>query len=674
MGDCGFEWLRGCAFVVRDGGRWRYHSVVRELMVRYQWQRSRSRWSLVHGKLAAFYEARRSALGLVAGKEAEDKIWCEYSLEWIYHTICAAPQASVGLALNGFLMALRESSEFALAWAKAIEQAGWETDSQSLRSWGNRLRDQFTEQGEEQHEYIISILKELLRESVIEENMRAIAFNHIGTCYLELNNSNFALNNFQEAIKSDSQNPLFYRGLIQACSRLKLNDEIILACKKAMQFNQDCYFYSTVLAHVYFSQKNYEEATIFCKQAILVKPECNPSHFLVARIYEESQNIEEAIKSYENARLLISRSSLHEDAINIYYRLIRLYFTQDSLGLARKTYESFANIFPAYAVPYLYIVFRDGMKEQSLYLSKVLVDLLPGNIDAHLQLGMIYSHQEKYDLAIKECETILTLDSTNSYACKLLGDIYREKNEFPNAIKYFAQTLTLSDCFTVDIENLEDENNGESVHSHVHMELGSIYIQQGEYHKAIVEYSQSIHINPRNKWAIGNRGQAYQALKHYGEALKDFDSTIELDSESSWATSHRGQIYQFLGQFELSLQDFDRSITLDPKDCEWDCYLRSLTLTKLDRPTEAQTDLQSAIVLAQAKQTEDRTDWQNNFNLALYYLVAGRFDESCGLYDLVSEASRDSIENAIRDLDDYLTLFPDRLQAREVCDRLSSLI
>jgi hypothetical protein len=64
IGDCGFEWLRGCAFVVRDGARWRYHSVVRDQMVRYQWQRSRSRWSLVHGKLAAFYEARRSALGL----------------------------------------------------------------------------------------------------------------------------------------------------------------------------------------------------------------------------------------------------------------------------------------------------------------------------------------------------------------------------------------------------------------------------------------------------------------------------------------------------------------------------------------------------------------------------------------------------------------------------------
>ena len=32
------------------------------------------------------------------------------------------------------------------------------------------------------------------------------------------------------------------------------------------------------------------------------------------------------------------------------------------------------------------------------------------------------------------------------------------------------------------------------------------------------------------------------------------------------------------------------------------------------------------------------------------------------------------IEMAIQDLDDYLTLFPDRLQAREVRDRLSVLV
>jgi hypothetical protein len=32
------------------------------------------------------------------------------------------------------------------------------------------------------------------------------------------------------------------------------------------------------------------------------------------------------------------------------------------------------------------------------------------------------------------------------------------------------------------------------------------------------------------------------------------------------------------------------------------------------------------------------------------------------------------IEEAIRDLDDYLTLFPDRSQAKEIRDRLSALV
>ena len=94
----------------------------------------------------------------------------------------------------------------------------------------------------------------------------------------------------------------------------------------------------------------------------------------------------------------------------------------------------------------------------------------------------------------------------------------------------------------------------------------------------------------------------------------------------------------------------------------------------LDRPTEAQADLQSAIVLAQAIQAKDPIDWQNNFHLALYYLAAGRFEESDGLYDRASEASTDLIEMAIRDLDDYLMLFPDRIQAQEVRDRLSALV
>jgi hypothetical protein len=40
LGDGQFEWLKRCAFVIRDGGRWRYHLVARKQMLRYQLQRS----------------------------------------------------------------------------------------------------------------------------------------------------------------------------------------------------------------------------------------------------------------------------------------------------------------------------------------------------------------------------------------------------------------------------------------------------------------------------------------------------------------------------------------------------------------------------------------------------------------------------------------------------------
>ena len=153
---------------------------------------------------------------------------------------------------------------------------------------------------------------------------------------------------------------------------------------------------------------------------------------------------------------------------------------------------------------------------------------------------------------------------------------------------------------------------------------------------------------------------------------------LEVEDAKNTMAVYRGFIHLMLSDPISSLEDFDSyygtDVEVDLSIDHHTKYLRSLTLTKLDRPTEAQTDLQSAIDLAQAKQAKDPIDWQNNFNLALYYLAAGQIEESCELYDRASEASTEMVEMAIRDLDDYLMLFPDRLQAREVRDWLSALV
>ena len=449
MGDCGFEWLRGCAFVVRDGGRWRYHSVVRELMVRYQWQRSRSRWSAVHAKLAAFYEVRRSALGLEVGKETEDQIWREYSLEWIYHTICAAPQASAGLALNGFLMALKRSRDFSIDWAETIVQAGGETACESIYRWGQRLKNGMIARQEERYEDVIVSLTEILGEHRIEMPLAAVALYERGQCF--------------------------------ACI------------------------------------KRYDESISDLEKAIVIQGD-----------------------------------------IPIY----------------------------------------------------------------HIILGMVYNAYKKHGKSINSHQNALRLNPNIASTYHHLGITYFDCKEFKIAMQY---------------------------------------------------QNKAIEIDPDFKEAFLECGEIFKIKKEYKLALANFEKSIEIDNEYYCAIIRRGLIFQILGNFEQSKYDFNRAIELAP-DQDWYLYLRALTYQKLNNPTEAQTDLQTAIVLAQAKQAQDSIDWQNNFNLALYYLAAGQVEESHGLYDRASEASTDFIEMAIRDLDDYLMLFPDRLQAREVCDRLSALV
>jgi hypothetical protein len=65
-------------------------------------------------------------------------------------------------------------------------------------------------------------------------------------------------------------------------------------------------------------------------------------------------------------------------------------------------------------------------------------------------------------------------------------------------------------------------------------------------------------------------------------------------------------------------------------------------------------------------------NWRNTFNLALYHLAAGEVGDA---YNLVRDAlsngaPSDIIREAIIDLGDFLTLFPDSSQAQAMRDLL----
>nr|MDZ8019099.1 tetratricopeptide repeat protein [Nostoc sp. SerVER01] len=202
---------------------------------------------------------------------------------------------------------------------------------------------------------------------------------------------------------------------------------------------------------------------------------------------------------------------------------------------------------------------------------------------------------------------------------------------------------------------------------------GETYRLMKRYTEALQDFDRAIELDPKDAWAIALRGQTYQSMEQYTQALQDFDRAIELDPKYAWAIALRGQTYLQLKQYNEALVDFNRAIDLNSEN-NWYFYNRALTYLVLNQLDKARTDLTLAIKLAKQDYEKDPKDWLNAFNLALYYLAA-QYDkpaEQLYRYVLSQGASLERINAAIQDLNDFLTVFPNHVQATSMRQLLQS--
>ncbi|MFG2722662.1 tetratricopeptide repeat protein [Streptomyces sp. NPDC048416] len=131
-----FGWLRSLPFVQDEGGRIKYHDVVRAPMQRLQRTSSPQRWRAGHERLAAWYALERAAAGTGAEGRWRDEAWREPRLEELYHRLCADPVGAFGEVLRDGIEACRQGTVTARRWARVIADAGEDANREPLRKWG----------------------------------------------------------------------------------------------------------------------------------------------------------------------------------------------------------------------------------------------------------------------------------------------------------------------------------------------------------------------------------------------------------------------------------------------------------------------------------------------------------------------------------------------------------
>lgn len=95
-----------------------------------------------------------------------------------------------------------------------------------------------------------------------------------------------------------------------------------------------------------------------------------------------------------------------------------------------------------------------------------------------------------------------------------------------------------------------------------HSEMADAYLRNGDYDKAVREYTEAIKLNMKAAEAYKGRGQAYERNNDFASALADYDKAIELTKSDPKLYQLRGSIYERRKDFNRAASDYTEAIRL----------------------------------------------------------------------------------------------------------------
>jgi tetratricopeptide (TPR) repeat protein len=97
-----------------------------------------------------------------------------------------------------------------------------------------------------------------------------------------------------------------------------------------------------------------------------------------------------------------------------------------------------------------------------------------------------------------------------------------------------------------------------------YFEQGNYDYDTGDCSKAIVDYTESIKLDPKNSQTYNNRAYTYMRLRDYKSALPDLDKAISLNPNYINALMNRGDIHNYYYAIDRksAIADYEKVIAL----------------------------------------------------------------------------------------------------------------
>ncbi|MDO8141760.1 MAG: tetratricopeptide repeat protein [Candidatus Brocadiales bacterium] len=232
------------------------------------------------------------------------------------------------------------------------------------------------------------------------------------------------------------------------------------------------------------------------------------------------------------------------------------------------------------------------------FWSKTVEDS-PNSSRAHNNLGMIYLQKDKTDLAIREFQASIALESDPEYHHNL-GMAYQKKGMKEESLQEYYHVLAVNPNSALTHNNmgniLVDKGRidegilkfKEAIrlkpnYYDAHYNLGLAYFKKGILDASIDEFKLSIHYEPDHPEAHSCLGTAYANKGLFEEAIKEIEEAIRQKPNYPNAYKNLGLIYlNYKKDIQKAVYCFNEFLRLDPKNSEAGMIRK--TIEKLQSP------------------------------------------------------------------------------------------
>ncbi|AFZ16688.1 tetratricopeptide repeat protein [Allocoleopsis franciscana] len=546
-----------------------------------------------------------------------------------------------------------------------------------------------------------------------------------------------AVDDFNKAIKIDPKNQYVLAGRGDTYQRMKRYTEAVADLNTALNIDPKYAFALGSRGETYRLMGDYDKALSDFNQALKLDPQYIFVLGSRGETYQSIGNYDKALVDFNQALKLDSKLEWvfadrgetyrlmgeytkalmdFNSAINLNPNYALAIANRGQIYKQQKRYNDALNDFNQaieldpqqhWIIPERIETYRlMGGYEKALTIFNQAINLNPKNVGALASRGATYHFMERYKEALGDFNRTIQLDSKNTFALGSRGQIYSQMEQYEKALADLNKAIEL------------DPTSDWAIISR-----GETYLELLRYEEALADFTRIMELNPKNVSALWGRGNAYREMERYDKALNDFNQAIKLGSDSKldkltmsdliaqqgWlyrqmgryeealanfkntlelnpkqylALEGRGEIYRYMRRYNEALDNFTFALELDTKN-DWPIYNRALVYLALGQKDQGQADLNKAIQSAQQRYEKDTqnwrnlgSQWRNGFNVAIYYLAASKTEQAEHQYrELLSKKpSTYILREAIRDLDDFLFLFPDHAQAKSMRELLQTAL